>query len=77
MSRVNALMQQSDLFLFSSIMEATSTVLMEAIQNQLPVVCFDTCGFGTVVDETIGVKVSLSALRTVSKRFCARIAYAF
>lgn len=57
---INGLMQQADLFLFTSIMEATSTVVMEAIQNQLPVVCFDTCGFGTVVDETIGMKISLS-----------------
>lgn len=57
---INSLMQQSDVFLFTSIMDATSTVVMEAIQNHLPVVCFDTCGFGTVVDETIGVKIPLS-----------------
>ena len=57
---INNLMQESDVFLFTSIMDATSTVVMEAIQNRLPVVCFDTCGFGTVVDDTIGIKVSLS-----------------
>lgn len=58
--KINGLMQQSDLFLFTSIMDATSTVVMEAIQNHLPVVCFNTCGFGTVVDESIGVKIQLS-----------------
>ena len=58
--KINTLMQQSDLFFFTSIMDATSTVVMEAIQNCLPVVCFDTCGFGTVVDETIGRKVEIS-----------------
>lgn len=57
---VNKLMQHSDLFFFTSIMDATSTVVMEAVQNHLPVVCFDSCGFGTVVDETIGVKVKLT-----------------
>lgn len=57
---MNTLMQGSDIFLFTSIMDATSTVVMEAMQNQLPIVCFDTCGFGTVVDETIGVKIPLS-----------------
>lgn len=57
---INSLMQQSDLFFFTSIMDATSTVVMEAVQNLLPVVCFDTCGFGTVVDETIGRKVAIS-----------------
>lgn len=54
------LMKQSDLFFFTSIMDATSTVVMEAIQNHLPVVCFDTCGFGTVVDESIGIKAQIS-----------------
>lgn len=58
--KINTLMQQSDLFFFTSIMDATSTVVMEAIQNCLPVVCFDTCGFGTVVDETIGRKIEIS-----------------
>lgn len=57
---VNYLMQRSDVFLFTSIMDATSTVVMEAVQNHLPVICFDTCGFGTVVDESIGVKIPLS-----------------
>ncbi len=42
---INSIMQESDLFFFTSIMDATSTVVMEAIQNRLPVVCFDTCGF--------------------------------
>lgn len=57
---INILMQKADLFFFTSIMDATSTVVMEALQNHLPVVCFDTCGFGSVVDETVGVKIPLS-----------------
>lgn len=57
---MDSLMQSSDVFFFTSIMDETSTVVMEAIQNHLPIVCFDTCGFGTVVDETIGIKIPLS-----------------
>lgn len=57
---MNNLMQSSEVFLFTSIMDATSTVVMEAMQNQLPIVCFDTCGFGTVVNEQIGIKIPLS-----------------
>lgn len=57
---MNDLMQDSDVFLFTSIMDATSTVVMEAMQNQLPIVCFDTCGFGTVVNDQIGIKIPLS-----------------
>lgn len=71
--KINGLMQQSDLFLFTSIMDATSTVVMEAIQNQLPVVCFDSCGFGTVVDETIGVKIQLSNPEQSVKDFAEAI----
>lgn len=67
--KMNELMQSSDVFLFTSIMDATSTVVMEAIQNQLPVVCFDTCGFGTVVDESIGRKVQLSTPEQSVKDF--------
>ena len=57
---MNALMQEADVFLFTSIMDATSTVVMEAMQNHLPIVCFDTCGYGTVVNDKIGIKISLS-----------------
>ena len=66
---INGLMQGSDVFLFTSIMDATSTVVVEALQNRLPVVCFDTCGFGTVVDETIGIKIPLSTPQQSVKDF--------
>jgi len=54
---VLCLMKQSDLFFFTSVFEATSTVIMEAIQCGLPIVCFDRCGFGPIVDDTIGIKI--------------------
>lgn len=57
---VQGFMRGSDLFFFPSIMEATSTVLVEALMNRLPVLCFDTCGMGTIVDETVGCKIPLS-----------------
>lgn len=53
-------MKKSHIFLFTSISEDTSTVVLEAISNQLPVVCFDTCGMGYVIDKSIGIKVPLS-----------------
>ena len=48
-----------DIFFFTSIMEATSTVTLEAIQNRLPIVCHDTCGFGNIVNDSIGRKIEL------------------
>jgi Glycosyltransferase len=41
--------------------EDTSTVVLEAVSNQLPVVCFDVCGMATVIDETVGRKITLSS----------------
>lgn len=57
---VHLLMQESDVFLFTSIDEGTPHVVLEAIQNNLPVVCFDTCGQGDVVNDSIGIKIPLS-----------------
>lgn len=70
---VQKLMQECDLFFFTSIFEATSTVILEAIQNQLPIVCFDRCGFGPIVDETIGIKISCKSPKQAVKDFADAI----
>lgn len=57
-AEVHRLMSECDVFFFTSIFEGTSTVMLEAIQNNLPVVCFDRCGFGPIVDERIGRKIA-------------------
>lgn len=59
-SKIQQVMRESDLFFFTSVSEGTPTVVMEAISNALPVLCFDACGFGAVVDETIGIKLPLT-----------------
>lgn len=56
---VHFLMQKMDILFFTSIMEATSTVVLEAIQNRLPIVCHDTCGFGCIINDSIGRKIEL------------------
>lgn len=57
--KVLELMQEMDIFFFTSIMDLTSTVVLEAIQNKLPIVCHDTCGFGNIVNDSIGRKIEL------------------
>lgn len=57
---VDVLMDQADIFMFTSIREATSTVVMEAITHGLPVVCFDICGFGPVVSDKMGIKIPVT-----------------
>ncbi len=54
-------MRQSQLFLFTSVSEDTSTVVLEAISNRLPVVCFDACGMAAVIDEKVGSKIPLTS----------------
>lgn len=66
---VQAAMQSADVFLFTSVNEDTSTVVLEAISNQLPVVCFDTCGMAAVIDDSVGVKIPLSTPRQSVKDF--------
>ncbi len=58
--QVQVLMQKSDVFFFTSVAEGTPHVVLEAIGNNLPVVCFDTCGQGDSVNDKIGRKIPLS-----------------
>lgn len=58
--KILGMMASSDIMLFTSIMEATSTVVLEAITVGLPVLCFNTCGFGPIVKEFAGITVELS-----------------
>lgn len=56
------IMGSADILFFTSLAEATSTVVMEALQNGLPVLCHDTCGFGDVIDSTCGIKIPVISL---------------
>lgn len=58
--KIQKMMADADLFFFTSVMEATSTVILEAISSCLPILCFDTCGFGPLVTDDIGRKVAIS-----------------
>lgn len=72
-NEVSALMQNSNLFLFTSVMEATSTVVLEAIENGLPIVSFNTCGFGPIVKAFAGTTVELSNPEQSIKDFASVI----
>lgn len=66
-------MKNAHIFLFTSISEDTSTVVLEAVSNQLPVICFDTCGMGYVIDEKIGKKIPLSNPQQSIKDFATTL----
>lgn len=72
---VEHLMRSSDLFFFTSVVEGTPSVIMECITNGLPILCFDTCGFGPLVDESIGEKIQLSNPEQSAREFADKIKY--
>lgn len=61
-SEVLSLMRDSDVFFFTSILEGTPHVVLEAISNNLPVLCFDLCGQGVIVNDKVGWKIPIKSL---------------
>lgn len=74
---VQKIMQQADVFFFTSVAEGTPHVVLEAIGNNLPVICFDTCGHGDTVNEKVGVKIPLSNPEQSVKEFAEKIDYLY
>ena len=66
-----------DLFFFTSVHEVTSTVIMEAISAGLPIVCFDICGFGPLVDDRIGRKAPCINPDQAERDFAAIISHLY
>lgn len=56
---VQQILSESHLLLFTSLYEATGTVVLESISKGIPVLCHNTCGQGDVIDNTCGVKIEL------------------
>lgn len=67
-AKVQQLMRNSDVLLFTSVAEGTPHVVLEAIANHLPVICHQTCGQGDVVDDEIGMTIPLT---TPEQSMCA------
>jgi glycosyltransferase involved in cell wall biosynthesis len=69
-----AVMSKGHVLLHTSLAEATSTVVLEALSLGLPVVCHDTCGMGIAIDRHCGVKVPLINPETSIQGFAHAIA---
>lgn len=74
---VQKAMRESHLFFFTSVSEDTSTVVMEAISNHLPILCFNTCGMGYVVNDKVGIKIPLTNPEQSVKDFAEKIEYLY
>lgn len=71
--KVQEMMLSSDLLFFTSVAEGTPHVVLESIANGLPVLCFDTCGHGYVVNNSMGFKIPLTNPKQSVKDFAAHI----
>ena len=66
------IMRRMDMLFFTSIHELTSTVVPEAIQNRLPILCHDAMGFGPVVEDgKTGFKIPLINPKQSISRFAS------
>jgi glycosyltransferase involved in cell wall biosynthesis len=65
LSRIEALniVHDSHLFVTTSLKDLTSTVIVEALVQGVPVLCPDHCGFSDAIDETCGIKLPVRNLR--------------
>jgi glycosyltransferase involved in cell wall biosynthesis len=72
-TEAKAVMRHADVFVFTSLKEATSTVVMEALSYGLPVICHDACGMAQVIDESCGLKIPLKSPRHSIRGFHAAI----
>ena len=52
-------MRRSHVFVITSLQDLTSTVLVEALAQGLPVLCPDHCGFVDAVDQSCGVRIRI------------------
>ena len=56
--RINNVYRSHDIFVFPSLHDASGNVLMEALSNSLPVICFDLGGPGKIINNKCGIKIS-------------------
>lgn len=66
---VDLIMRSSNLLLFTSIVEGTSHAILESIANNLPILCFNTCGHGEIVNDSIGRKIELTNPKNATNDF--------
>jgi glycosyltransferase involved in cell wall biosynthesis len=68
-----ALVHEAHAFIITSIKDLTSTVLLEALSQGVPVICLDHCGFADVVTDACGIKVPVSTPRQVESDLATAI----
>lgn len=76
-NEVNELMQNHDLFFFTSLKEGTPHVILESLSSGLPVVCHDACGHGDVINDSCGIKIPMISYNKSIKLFSNAIVHIY
>lgn len=62
-------MRRSHVFCITSVKDDTSSVLLEALQQGLPVIAPDSCGFAGVITEECGMKIRIDWPRAFARAY--------
>jgi glycosyltransferase involved in cell wall biosynthesis len=62
-----------DLFVSTSLMEATSNVVLEALSFGMPVICHDTCGMSVAVTAECGIKIEMHSFQRSVERYAGAV----
>lgn len=57
----------------TSVRDDTSTVTLEYLQHGVPVIALAHCGFGTVVNDTCGIRIAIGSLRRIEQDIAAAL----
>lgn len=68
-----SVMRGCDVFIQTSLSDATSTVLLEALSIGLPVIALDHLGFSNVIDDSCGIKIKVGNKSQIVKDLSAAI----
>lgn len=72
-TEVADLYQQSHLFFLTSLMDATTTVVFEALANYCPVIALNHLSFSEIVDQTCGAKIDLRSPEQIADDMASTI----
>ncbi len=61
-----SVLADSHVLIITSLADLTSTVLLEALSQGLPVICLDHCGFSHVLTENCGIKIPVRSPKQVT-----------
>ncbi len=66
-------LDRCDLMAFTSLRDATSTTVLQALSLGVPIVCFHICGFGDIIDSSCGIPIPVENPQQAVRDFRAAI----